>query len=159
MSPGMPEAATPIRPEIVVALDFGLRRIGVAVADTLTRTPRPLAALTVVGDKGPGETELVALLRLGSELGAARWVVGCPYNVDGSEHPLAARARGFAALLAERRSLPLHTVDERYSSMEAAQRLREQRAAGLRRRISKAEIDSLSAAVILERWLDGEGDH
>ena len=141
----MPEATTPIRPEIVVALDFGLRRIGVAVADTLTRTPRPLAALTVVGDKGPGETELVALLRLGSELGAARWVVGCPYNVDGSEHPLAARARGFAALLAERRSLPLHTV--------------EQRAAGLRRRISKAEIDSLSAAVILERWLDGEGDH
>ena len=74
----MPEATTPIRPEIVVALDFGLRRIGVAVADTLTRTPRPLAALTVAGDKGPGETELVALLRLGSEFGAARWVLGCP---------------------------------------------------------------------------------
>lgn len=155
----MPEAATPIRPEIILALDYGLRRIGVAVADTLTRAPRPLAALTVTGDAGPGEPEIVALVRLGSDLGAVRWVVGCPYNADGSEHPLAVRARSFAALLAARRSLPLHTVDERYSSMEAAQRLRDQRAAGLRRRISKTEIDSLSAAVILERWLDGEGDH
>ena len=86
----------------------------------------------------------------------------------GSEHARQRHNIGFMALdriagvrmaAAERRSLPLHTVDERYSSMEAAQRLREQRAAGMRRRISKAEIDSLSAAVILERWLDGEGDH
>ncbi len=151
---------TPVRPELILALDYGLRRIGLAVADTLTRAPRPLAALTVTGDAGPGETELGTLARLTGDLGAARLVVGCPYNVDGSEHPLAARARAFGAALAGRRSLPLHTVDERHSSREAAQRLREQRADGRRRRrVSKAEIDSHSAAVILERWLAGEGDH
>jgi putative Holliday junction resolvase len=169
MSPGMPEPPsgvpsadprTPVRPELILALDYGLRRIGIAVADTLTRAPRPLAAITVTGDAGPGEAELGALARLTGELGAARLVVGCPYNVDGSEHPLAARARAFGAALADRRSLPLHTVDERHSSMEAAQRLRGQRADGLRRRrVTKAEIDSHSAAVILERWLAGEGDH
>jgi putative Holliday junction resolvase len=170
MSPGMPDprdAGTPptsrpgpVRPELVLALDYGLRRIGVAVADTLTRVPRPLAAIAVTGASGPGEAELGALARVTGDLGAARLVVGCPYNADGSEHPLAARARAFGAALAHRRSLPLHTVDERHSSLEAAQRLRGQRATGLRRRrVSKAEIDSHSAAVILERWLSGEGDH
>lgn len=151
---------TRARPELLIALDYGLRRIGIAVADTLTRAPRPLAALTVAGAAGPGRTELDALARLIGELGATRLVVGCPYNADGGEHPLAARARAFGSALAERRSLPLHTVDERHSSLEAAERLRGRRADGLRRRrVSKAEIDSHSAAVILERWLAGEGDH
>lgn len=170
MSPDMPEnpepGATPAvpravrRPELILALDYGLRRIGIAVTDTLTRAPRPLPALTVTGGSGPGETELAALSRLTAELGATRLVVGCPYNADDSEHPLAARARSFAVALAARRSLPLHMVDERHSSMEAAQRLRAQRAEGLRRRrVAKSEVDSHSAAVILERWLAGEGDH
>lgn len=171
MSPGTPDAPTPApapapeplrgtpsRPEIVLALDFGLRRIGLAVADTLTRSPRPLPALEVAGAAGPGERELASLDALARELGAHRVVAGCPYNADGSAHPLAGRARGFAAALGARRSLPVHAVDERYSSLEAEERLRERRAAGLeRRRVSKGDVDSLSAVVILERWLSGEG--
>lgn len=169
MSPGMPDARAPgtagadprdpSRPEIILALDFGLRRIGVAVADTLTRAPRPLPALEVTGAAGPGERELAALGTLAQDLGAHRLVAGCPYNADGSAHPLAGRARSFAAALGARRSLPVHAVDERFSSLEAGERLRERRAAGLqRRRVSKGEVDSLSAAVILERWLAGEGE-
>ena len=174
MSPGTPETpgsgATPLdprttdprapfRPEIVLALDYGLRRIGLAVADTLTRAPRPLPALQVIGDAGPGERELTALDAVARELGAHRLIAGCPYNADGGAHPLAGRARSFAAALGARRALPVHTVDERYSSLEAEDRLRERRAAGHKRgRVSKGEVDSVSAAVILERWLAGEGE-
>lgn len=172
MSPGTPEAPppgatpgatsadprVPHRPEIVLALDYGLRRIGLAVADTLTRAPRPLPALEVAGGAGPGERELAALDALARSLGAHRLVVGCPYNEDGGAHPLAGRARGFAASSGARLALPVDAVDERFSSLEAESRLRERRAAGLkRRRVSKGEVDSLSAAVILERWLAGEG--
>lgn len=149
----------PSRPEIVLALDYGLRRIGLAVADTLTRAPRPLPALQVSGGAGPGERELTALDALARGLGAHRLVAGCPYNADGSVHPLAGRARSFAAAFGARRALPVHTVDERFSSLEAEDRLREQRATGLKRgRVSKGEVDSVSAAVILERWLAGEGE-
>lgn len=173
MSPGTPERPgsgaapldpratdprAPSRPEIVLALDYGLRRIGLAVADTLTRAPRPLPALQVIGDAGPGERELTALDAVARELGAHRLIAGCPYNADGGAHPLAGRARSFAAALGARRALPVHTVDERYSSLEAEDRLRERRAAGHKRgRVSKGEVDSVSAAVILERWLSGEG--
>lgn len=157
MSPGTPEPSAS-GPEIVLALDFGLRRIGLAVADTLTRAPRPLPALQVSGDAGPGERELGALDALARELGAHRLVAGCPYNADGSAHPLAGRARSFAAAIGARRALPVHTVDERHSSLEAEARLRERRASGLKRgRVAKGEVDSVSAAVILERWLSGEG--
>jgi putative Holliday junction resolvase len=157
MSPATPEPSAP-GPEIVLALDYGLRRIGLAVADTLTRAPRPLPALQVSGDAGPGERELGALDALARELGAHRLVAGCPYNADGSVHPLAGRAHGFAAAIGARRALPVHTVDERYSSLEAEARLRERRASGLKRgRVAKGEVDSVSAAVILERWLSGEG--
>ncbi|NBU26226.1 MAG: Holliday junction resolvase RuvX, partial [Gammaproteobacteria bacterium] len=115
-------------------------------------------ALEVTGDAGPGERELAALDALARELGAHRLVAGCPYNADGSAHPLAGRARSFAAAFGARRALPVHAVDERFSSLEAEERLRERRATGLkRRRVSKGEVDSLSAAVILERWLAGEG--
>lgn len=165
MSPDTPEAprAAPAdprtlpRPEIILALDYGLRRIGLAVADTLTRAPRPLPALEVTGDAGPGDRELAALGALARDLGAHRLVAGCPYNADGGVHPLAGRARSFAATLGAQRAVPVHMVDERYSSLEASERLRERRATGLkRRRVSKGEVDSLSAAVILERWLAGE---
>jgi putative Holliday junction resolvase len=159
MSPGMPDApASASGPEIVLALDYGLRRIGLAVADTLTRAPRPLPALQVVGDAGPGERELAALETLARGLGAHRLVAGCPYNADGGAHPLAGRARSFAAAFGTRCALPVDMVDERHSSLEAEDRLRERRASGRKRgRVSKGEVDSVSAAVILERWLSGEG--
>ena len=173
MSPGTPDAPgsgatppasrttdprAPSRPEIVLALDYGLRRIGLAVADTLTRAPRPLPALQVVGDGGPGERELTALDAVARELGAHRLIAGCPYNVDGSAHPLAGRAHSFATAFGARHALPVHTVDERFSSLEAEARLRERRTSGLKRgRVAKGEVDSVSAAVILERWLSGEG--
>ena len=149
----MPDAT----PEVVLAFDFGLRRIGVAIGDTLTGRARPLQAVQSNGSLNDADWQSIdALLR---QHGAHRIVVGCPYNVDGSAHALTVQARDFARSLGERSALPVHLVDERYSSLEAEQALRERRAAGTRRaRIDREAIDSAAAAVILERWFAGEGE-
>jgi len=142
-------------PETVLAFDFGLKRIGIASGDTLTRgaAARPAA---VSGAAGPDWT---AIAREVHALRPARLIVGAPYNTDGSEGPMMAAARAFAAELERRFALPVHLVDERFSSLEATAALREQRASGTRRRrVSKADIDSAAAAVILGRFLAGEGN-
>jgi putative Holliday junction resolvase len=84
--------------------------------------------------------------------------VGCPYNADGSEGTLARAVRQFIAELERRFALPVHMVDERFSSLEANAALKERRASGARRRrVARADIDSAAAAVILGRWFAGEG--
>jgi putative Holliday junction resolvase len=85
------------------------------------------------------------------------FIVGAPYNADGSPGALASAASGFAAELERRFGLPVKRVDERFSSLQASERLKAQRASGERkRRIRREDIDSAAAAVILERWLAGE---
>jgi putative Holliday junction resolvase len=85
-------------------------------------------------------------------------VVGAPYNAGGSPGALAPAARRFAAELESRFGLPVNMVDERWSSLEASAALKAQRASGERkRRVRKEDIDSAAAAVILRRWLSGEG--
>jgi putative Holliday junction resolvase len=150
----MPERAASTSPQIVFGIDFGLRRIGLAVGDTLTRTARPLAALTVANAGHLGAAEWLHLERVIRACGAGQIVVGCPYNVDGSAHGLSDAASRFSRELQQRVTLPLLIEDERYSSLEAAQQLRERRASGRQRgRIERSQIDSAAAAVILERWL------
>ena len=139
-------------PSVILALDFGLKRIGIASGDTLTRTAHPRGAIGN-GASGP---DWVALKKLVDDLRPARLAVGEPYNADGSESPLTAVARSFAAELTQRCSLPVDLVDERWSSQDAEERLRAARASGVRtRRISHADVDAAAAAVILERWFDG----
>jgi len=143
---------SPATPEIIIGLDFGLRRIGVAVGDSLTRSARPLSALSVSGRNGPDENDWQRLAALLKQHAPSRLVVGCPYNVDGSEHALTGKARRFAQELGERHGLPVELVDERYSSLEAEAALRERRGSGQRGRIDRGSIDSAAAAIILERW-------
>jgi putative Holliday junction resolvase len=142
-------------PETLLAFDFGLKRIGIASGDSLTRSaaPRPAAA------SGPAGPDWAAIAREVKSLRPARLIVGAPYNADGSEGPMTAAARGFAAELERRFALPVHLVDERFSSLEATAALRERRASGTRRRrVTKADIDSTAACVILGRFFTGEGD-
>lgn len=139
---------------IVVAFDFGHRRIGLAVGDTLTRTAAPHATLTSPAT-GPDWPGIDRALRL---LGPDLLVVGAPYNDDGSPGRIAADADAFAAQLAERYKLPVERADERYSSTAAHSLLREQRASGQRRRtLRKGDIDSAAAAVLLTTWLQRPG--
>jgi putative holliday junction resolvase len=136
-------------PKIVLAFDFGLRRIGVACGDTVSRTASPLQALAS-GPSGPRWELIGSLLR---EWQPDLAVVGLPYNVDGSDSAMTSAARGFAAELARRYALEVAMVDERYSSREAAARLKSARESGLRRRrVAKADVDAAAASVILERW-------
>jgi len=141
-------------PETVLAFDFGLKRIGIAAGDSLTRSAAPRAAAGH-GAQGP---DWEAISREVRALAPARLVVGAPYNADGSQGTLARAARAFAAELARRFALPVHLVDERFSSLEATAALKERRASGARRRrVAREDIDSAAAAVILGRWFAGEG--
>jgi putative Holliday junction resolvase len=136
-------------PRLVLAFDFGRRRIGVACGDTLSRTATPLAGLSADVD-GPRWETVDSLLR---DWQPALLVVGLPYNVDGSESGMTTAVRRFADELEARYALPVRLVDERYSSLEAETRLKEAREAGLRkRRVAKADVDAAAACVILERW-------
>jgi putative Holliday junction resolvase len=157
----MPESAAPKAPaphpaapgdgtpRVVLAFDFGRRRIGVACGDTVSRTAAPLDAMPV-GTDGPRWQLIDALLR---DWQPALIVVGLPYNVDGSDSPMTSAARAFAAELERRCLLQVVLVDERYSSMEAEARLKSARESGLRRRrVVKADVDAAAACVILERW-------
>ena len=143
----MPEG----RPEVILSIDFGLRRMGVASGDTLTRTAHPRTTIAN-GQHGP---DWPALDRILADTRPARIAVGEPYNADGSESPLTGAARRFATELARRSGLPVDLVDERWSSQDAEERLRDERASGDRkRRVTKEAIDAAAAAVILERWFE-----
>jgi putative holliday junction resolvase len=146
----MPEG----RPATVIAFDFGTRRIGIATGDTVTRTAAPRRAVAFAA----GGPDWAAIGREIAALRPALLVVGAPYNADGSPGALTGAASAFAAELASRFGLPVQRVDERFSSLEASETLRAQRASGARRRRVRAgDVDSAAAAIILERWLGGEG--
>jgi putative Holliday junction resolvase len=140
-------------PRIVLAFDFGHRRIGVACGDTVSRTAAPQGAVPV-GLGGPRWEVFDALLR---EWQPALVVVGLPYNVDGSDSAMTSDARSFANDFARRYRLQVALVDERYSSKEAEARLKSARESGARRRrVVKADVDAAAACVVLERWFNEE---
>jgi len=142
----MPESS---RPKVVLAFDFGRRRIGVACGDTISRSASALRAVPS-GPEGPRWELIGSMLR---DWQPDMAVVGLPYNVDGSDSDMTKAARGFAAELARRYSLEVALVDERYSSLEAEARLKSARESGLRRRrVGKSDVDAAAASVILERW-------
>lgn len=130
----------------IAALDLGRRRIGIAVCDDDGAAVVPLDAL----ERRGGQMDLNAIMRRLENLGVTKIVVGLPLNMDGSAGPAARAAQDFAARLTEFFGLPIETCDERLSSIEAEERLRELPG---RRGHAKAKVDALAAAIILERWL------
>jgi len=132
---------------IVLAFDFGLKRIGVAVGETLLGQARALT--TVVSETGAARFATIAALV--AEWQPERLVVGLPTSMDGSEHALTARCRRFAQQLEGRFGLPVSLVDERLSSDEAERRLS---AAGLDWRARKQRLDATAAEIILQDYFD-----
>jgi len=123
-------------PRSLLAFDYGTHRIGVAAGNTLLQSARPLASVD-----GSGERRFDAIARLIGEWRPDALVVGVPRHPDGAEHANTQRARRFARQLNGRFRLPVHEVDERYTTVEA----RTQRA---------RDLDAASAALILEQYFD-----
>ena len=131
----------------VLAFDFGTRRIGVAVGNTLLRVARPLTTIAVEANAA----RFAAVATLISEWQPDLLVVGHPVHADGAEHALTARAERFARQLEGRFSLQVERVDERYTSVGAEDALA---AAGVRARARKAARDEVAAQLILQSWFD-----
>jgi len=134
--------------ETILAFDFGLRRIGAAVGQTITGSASPLRVVSN-GDRGPDFDSISTLI---DEWRPARLIVGLPLHADGSPGEMQSHVEEFVREL-WRYQLPIDTVDERYTSLEAEAVLKNARAAGSRGRISKEAIDSAAAVLIAERYL------
>lgn len=132
-----------------LGFDFGLRRIGVAAGQSITRSATPVATLLA----NAGEPDWARVDKLLEQWKPDRLVVGLPYTMRGDEQPITQRARAFAVALEQRYARPVHLVDERLSSKEAEARLRDLRQQG-RKRVRREDIDCAAACVILESWLN-----
>lgn len=139
---GMPE---PIK---IVALDYGERRIGVAVADTELRMALTHGTVEVATE---AET-LPAVVRVCREIGANRVVIGKPLNMDGSSGPAVRKAEAFAVALREALGIPVDMWDERLSTVAAERSLID---ADMSRRRRKGVRDKLAAQIILQSYMDG----
>jgi putative Holliday junction resolvase len=136
----------------VLAFDYGLKRIGVAVGNVLTATAEPLQVLRA----RQGEPEWTEIDRCIAAWHPSILVVGVPYNMDGTVGGLTERARSFAAALGSRSGLAVEMIDERLSSREAEETLRQKRRDGsLARRVRREDIDMGAACVLLQQWLEG----
>jgi putative Holliday junction resolvase len=127
-------------PSLYLAFDFGTKRIGVASGNDLTRTATSLATLA----QPSSEARLAAIGQLIAEWQPAALVVGVPRHPDGAPHDNTRRAERFARQLHGRFGLPVHEVDERYTSTEALA-------------ARAADVDAASAALILEQYFNQPG--
>lgn len=150
----MPESAALNAPLVlpakgsILGFDFGLARIGIACGELETGNA---AALTVLHDES-NAARFSAIATLLAEWQPVALVVGLPSHLDGREHELSARCRRFANQLHGRFGLPVLLNDERLSSAEAEQQLRE---AGLHNwRDRKQQLDAIAAQLILQHFLD-----
>lgn len=137
--------------ELVLGFDFGLRRIGVAVGNRLTRTARALNTVACPS----AEADWKPIDTLVGDWQPARLLVGIPRHMDETEQHITQRAREFAGQLTRRYALPVEQVDERLSSASAESDLREARRQGRKsHRNRPGELDGLAAAVIVSQWLE-----
>jgi putative Holliday junction resolvase len=123
--------------DIVLGFDFGIKRIGIAMGNTLTGQAQPLSIIRAIDNA----TRFKAIGDLIEQWRPARLVVGEPRHPDGAEHEMTLRARRFANQLHGRFDLPVVLVDERYSSAVISSRRGD-------------TIDDKAAAIILQQYFD-----
>lgn len=130
----------------LLGFDYGHRKIGIAVGQTVTGSATPLVTLR----SRQNQPDWQGIARLIKDWTPTALVVGLPFHMDDREAQVAPEARRFARQLDDRFGLPVHLVDERLTSQEARGRF-------TRRPKAMAAIDAMAAALILETWLhDGE---
>jgi putative Holliday junction resolvase len=131
----------------ILALDVGEKRIGVAVSDETGTLARPLTTLT----RASKREDFERVARLAAEQGAERVVAGYPRSLAGDEGPQARRVRRYVEALATTLPAPVELWDERYTTVEAQERLQEAQRRKLR---DRGQLDAAAAAIILQDYLD-----
>ena len=138
----------------VLGLDYGTKKMGVAVGQTLTRTAMGIGVIPVK-QRQPDWAQLDTLVQ--------RWkpgafVIGMPYNMDGSESPMSEAARQFALTVSARYDRHCHTIDERLSTREAREITRENNERIGKKHNDRAKVDAMAAQLLLESWFDTHPD-
>ena len=130
-----------------LAIDYGERRIGLAISDPSGTIASPVGAIV----RRPGKRAPVAeLARRAADLSATGIVIGLPLDGNGDETPRTAEVRSLGAKLHDRTGLPVHYVDERYTSAAALRAVREM---GGSTKGRKGDVDALAATVLLQHAL------
>lgn len=131
---------------MVIGLDLGRRRIGVAIAETDGNGAYPLGTI----DRSSFKRDLDALVAMLAGRAVDAVVVGLPLSMDGSENEAARSARAYGERIAGALGVKVEMFDERLTSFEAEERLKTM---PIRRGSKRAAIDAIAATVILEGWL------
>lgn len=133
----------------IMALDLGKIRTGVAVSDPELKIAHPLRVVPTqeVLRKAP------SFKRLFEDYSVERFIVGLPLSLDGKEHAQAAYTRNKAKLLEELYGVPVEFVDERLSSVEAKNVLRQM---GYSEKEMRGKTDKIAASILLQTWLDSK---
>lgn len=131
--------------EILLGFDFGTKRIGVAVGQTITKTARPLITLPAK----QGEPEWTSIDKIVKTWRPDMLVVGIPLNMDSTEQPITFAARRFEQALRERYPIPVVGIDERLTTREAREQIFKK---GGYKALQNRQIDSVAAQLILETW-------
>ena len=131
--------------DILLGFDFGMKRIGVAVGQMVTKTARPLGIINAKEGK-PQKNDLDKLIKTWRPNGI---VVGIPLNMDGTEQFITHEARHFAEELHKEYSVPVYGVDERLTTKEAREQMF---AKGGYKALQNGLVDSVAAQIILETW-------
>ena len=130
----------------MLALDVGEKRVGLALCDETQTLARPMLTLYRASKK----EDFARIAALCREHAVEKVIIGLPKTLRGEEGPQARRIRRYAAELQEALNLPIEFWDERYSSVDAQERL----TASSRKSRPKGDIDSAAAAIILQEYLD-----
>lgn len=137
----------------LLGFDFGTKRIGIAIAQEVTDTANPLTTLTAVKHKPDWDS----ISKIIKEWQPDLLIVGLPLHMDGTEQPMTQAARRFSNQLNGRYQIPIALMDERLSSIEAESILNEQSGSGSLFQ-DKAQIDMISAQLILQSWMALQND-
>jgi len=138
----------------ILGIDYGERRIGLALSDPTATIAQPLPTLTRRRGKRPPVQAIAEIVRTND---VAHVVIGLPLTLAGDENEWTAEVRAFGNALAERAGVPVTYIDERFTSVRAEQAVR---ASGLKRsqREEKARVDAAAAILILQAFLDRRAD-
>jgi len=152
-----PPSPASTSPGCILAIDYGRRRIGLALSDQLGLTSRPLATLVRTNRRN----DLRRLRELARRHEVRRIVVGHPVHLDGTAGEMAAEAARFAMRIEKELRLPVELVDERLSSWEAEQIVAADRGVAAKRRgraqrRAAGSVDDVAAAVVLRDYLERE---